>query len=73
MISENLFCKARYNEKQIALHRANMSPVFIFRPLPEQVIRNTPNIAVSADNNTLEDGTFLSRIPMITGVITIES
>ncbi len=36
---ENLFCRAMNSEKNMALHRAKISPALIFRPLPAQVMR----------------------------------
>jgi len=70
---ENLFCNAMNNEKQMALHSANISPRLITMPFPELVIKYIPTIARSANTTVFEDGAFLSKIAMIMGVITIES
>ena len=72
-LSENLFCNAINNEKQNALQRANISPKLICNPLPEQVIRYIPTIAIKANIIVLDVGAFLSSTAMIIGVITIES
>jgi hypothetical protein len=70
---ENLFCSAKNKEKKKALHNANISPEFICKPFPEQVIRYIPTIAANARSTVFEVGAFLSNIAMIIGVITIES
>lgn len=70
---ENLFCNAINSEKQTALHRANISPKLICKPLPEQVIRYIPTMAIKANIIVFEVGAFLSSTAMIIGVITIES
>jgi len=57
----------------MALHRAKISPRFICKPVPEQVIRNIPAMDINANIIVFKVGAFLSSIAMIIGVITMES
>jgi len=61
------------SEKQMALHRANISPRFIAKPFPDEVIKKIPDSAINANMIVFGVGAFFSSIAIIIGVMTMES